>query len=54
MLGVLFLGLFTPLALVQRLAGRDELRLRRAPAGASYWRLRTPPGPDPASFTRQF
>ena len=53
-MGILFLGLFTPLAVVLRLAGRDELRLRRAPAGASYWRLRDPPGPPPGSFGRQF
>jgi hypothetical protein len=53
-MGILFLGLFTPLAVVLRLAGRDELRLRRVPAGASYWRLRHPPGPPPGSFGRQF
>jgi hypothetical protein len=53
-LGVLFLGLFTPLAVAMRLAGRDELRLRRAPAGASYWRVRNPPGPAASSFARQF
>ncbi len=53
-LGILFFALFTPLALVLRMFGRDELRLRRSSAGVSYWRLRTPPGPQPDSFRRQF
>ena len=53
-LGLLYFGLFTPLALLLRLFGRDELRLRRAPAAGSYWRLREPPGPDADSFRRQF
>ncbi|HVM38204.1 MAG TPA: SxtJ family membrane protein [Sphingomicrobium sp.] len=53
-LAILFFGLFTPLALLLRLLGRDELRLRRAANGAGYWRLRQPPGPEPDSFRRQF
>lgn len=53
-LGILFFGLFTPVALLLRLLGRDELRLRRQPGATSYWRLRDPPGPDSASFRRQF
>jgi hypothetical protein len=51
-LGVLFFGLFTPLAIALRLAGRDELRLRRAAPGASYWRSRAPL--EPGSFGRQY
>ena len=53
-LGILFFGLFTPVALLMRLFGRDELRLRRSPARVSYWRIRTPPGPQPDSFPRQY
>lgn len=53
-LGILFFGLFTPLALLLRMSGRDELRLRRPPAAETYWRLREPPGPGRASFRRQF
>lgn len=53
-LGILFFGLFTPVALIMRLCGRDELRLRPSPVGISYWRLRTPPGPQPDSFPRQY
>jgi hypothetical protein len=53
-LAILFFALFTPLALLLRAFGRDELRLRGAPGKATYWRLREPPGPEPASFRRQF
>jgi hypothetical protein len=53
-MGIIFLLLFTPLAIALRWAGRDELRLRPAPAGTSYWRRRDPPGPAPVSFRRQF
>ncbi len=35
-LGLMFYVVFTPVALVFRLMGRDALRLRRGP-GASYW-----------------
>jgi MFS superfamily sulfate permease-like transporter len=53
-LGILFFVIFAPVAVLMRMVGRDELRLRRAPADASYWRIRTPPGPQPDSFRRQF
>ncbi|MEM9604780.1 MAG: SxtJ family membrane protein [Pseudomonadota bacterium] len=38
-LGIVFFLLFTPVALVMRVAGRDELRLRPRRL-ASYWTLR--------------
>lgn len=53
-LGILFFGIFTPLALLLRIVGRDELRLRRSPVRESYWRIRQPAGPSPDSFRRQF
>jgi TRAP-type C4-dicarboxylate transport system permease small subunit len=43
MLGVLFYLVFTPMAMVFRLMGRDVLRLKRRQAG-SYWTPR--PSPD--------
>jgi hypothetical protein len=43
MLAVLFYLVFTPVALVFRLMGRDALRLKRRPAG-SYWTPRPAPG----------
>jgi len=52
-LGIIFFGLLTPLAVTLRLFGRDELHLRRQPK-SSYWtdcKLRPPPGD---SFKRPF
>jgi len=50
-LGILFYGVITPLALLMRLFGRDPLRLRPNPALATYWRQRTEP---PSSMVEQF
>ena len=52
-LGVIFFVLITPVALVTRLFGRDELRLKKADA-SSYWIDRAPPGPAGDSFKNQF
>lgn len=52
-LGVIFFILFTPIGIVMRLAGRDELRLKRK-ASDSYWKERSPIGPEPSSFKQQF
>ena len=52
-LGVIFFVLITPVALVGRLFGRDELRLKRTNAN-TYWIDRTPPGPAGDSFKNQF
>lgn len=40
-LGVIFYGLFTPIAFVFRLVGRDALGLRRQPAAETYWVSKT-------------
>src|SRR5688572_4917345 len=52
-LSTLFFGLLTPIALIARVFGRDELRLKRQ-AVDSYWRSRTPPGPTGDTFKNQF
>jgi hypothetical protein len=52
-LAVTYYGLFAPLGLVFRLAGRDALGLRLEPGRASYWEPR-PADPDPRSYFRQF
>lgn len=52
-LGVLFFGIITPTALIARLAGRDELRVKRRQQ-TSYWVPRDPAGPSPDSYKNQF
>jgi hypothetical protein len=52
-LGIMFFGLFTPIAVVTRLFGRDELRLKKK-AVDTHWRTRDPAGPAPESFSNQF
>ena len=51
-LGVIFFGLFTPIALLMRLSGRDELRLKFSKK-PSHWILRNEPI-KPESFKQQF
>jgi hypothetical protein len=51
MLLVLYFLLFTPIALIFRLIGRDALRLRK-PSTASYWQPRDVDR-DPRSYFRQ-
>lgn len=52
-LGVIFYALITPISVITRLFGRDELRLKRR-AVRSYWVLRQTSIPDPTSFKQQF
>ena len=52
-LGIIFFVLITPVALITRLFGRDELRLKKTDA-SSYWIDRAPPGPASDSFKNQF
>jgi hypothetical protein len=53
-MGILFFLIVTPLALLQRLFGKDALRLKRDASVSSYWVVRTPPGPGPGSMRDQF
>jgi hypothetical protein len=53
-LGVLFYLVFPPFGWVLRRRGKDFLRLRPAPGAPTYWIARQPPGPPPASMSRQF
>jgi hypothetical protein len=52
-LGIIFFGLITPVAMIGRLFGRDELRLKPRQQ-VSYWIKREPPGPPGESFTNQY
>lgn len=54
-LGIIFFGMFAPVAFVFRLRGRDVLSRRFEPSLPTYWLDRAPPGPDAErSFPRQF
>ena len=52
-LGLLFYGLFTPVALVFRIVGRDELSLRPQPQTTTYWHSK-PHATDKRQYLRQF
>ncbi len=53
LLGLIYYGMFTPLALFFRLVGRDALKLKIDRNAASYW-IETPTNPDSANYFRQF
>jgi Saxitoxin biosynthesis operon protein SxtJ len=49
----LFFTVFTPIALIFRLLGRDALMLRRDPDRPTYWTPK-PPTTDPRRYLREF
>lgn len=51
---LIFLLVFTPVALIFRLFGRDELRLRLDRTATTYWRKYDPDRRKPASYYRPF
>lgn len=53
-MGLLFFLTVTPVGLLMRATGKDPMRLKRAPQAASYWIVRTPPGPSADSLKNQF
>lgn len=53
-LGLVFFGVVTPIAALQRLRKKDILKLQREPALQTYWIERQPPGPRPETLPRQF
>ena len=54
MAGVMFFGLFTPLAAIMRVVGRDPLQLRWDSDAESYWISRTQTDSPPETMTNQF
>ena len=52
-LGIIFFGLITPIALIARLLGRDELKLKR-PKKSTYWSEPIGSNSDADSFKNQF
>jgi hypothetical protein len=53
LLVVLYFGVFTPIAMIFRLVGRDPLHRRFEPDLDSYW-IERPPHPAPGRYFRQF
>jgi hypothetical protein len=53
-MGAIYFLVFTPVACVMRLAGRDVLRRKLDSTAQSYWIRRDPPGPPPDSLPNQF
>jgi hypothetical protein len=52
--GLLFFMVFTPVGLVSRCLGKDPLRLFWQAEVQTYWILRQPPGPPPATISNQY
>ncbi|MDG2252881.1 MAG: SxtJ family membrane protein [Methylophilaceae bacterium] len=52
-LGIIFFGLFTPIAILMRLFSRDELRLKLE-SRSSFWRIRNTLNQISDSFKNQF
>jgi hypothetical protein len=52
-LGIIFFGLITPIALITKLMGRDELKLKR-PKKSSYWSEPIGSNSNADSFKNQF
>ena len=53
-MALLFFSTVTPIGLLMRALGKDPLRLKWDRAAASYWIVRTPPGPAPDTMKNQF
>ena len=53
-LAILFYIVVTPVGVLMRVLGKDNLRLRRDHLNTTYWIKREPPGPKPDSMNHQF
>jgi Saxitoxin biosynthesis operon protein SxtJ len=53
-MGVLFFGVFTPMGFAMRLFGVDFLRLKRKPAGETYWIVKGEDSIPDSSMKNQF
>ena len=52
-LGIIYFGIFTPVGIMMRIFGRDELRLKLKKR-RSYWRKRKANDPNSYGFKNQF
>jgi len=53
-MGLIFFGVFTPVALFMRAIGRDALARSYEPAAPTYWKRGEPAGPADDSFTNLY
>ena len=53
-MGLIFFGVVTPIAMLARWRGVDPMKRRFDPQASTYWIERQPPGPDPATMERQW
>ncbi len=53
-MGAVFFLCVTPIGLIMRMRGKDLLSLRRQDTSRTYWIVRDPAGPDPATMKKQF
>jgi len=53
-MGLIYFGVVTPIALLARWRGADPMRRHFDPQASTYWIEREPPGPDPSTMERQF
>ena len=53
-MGLIFFVMFTPIAVILRMRGKDLLRIKFDKEASSYWIPRDPPGPAPDSMKEQF
>jgi predicted membrane protein len=53
-MGLIFYCAIVPMGIILRLRGKDLLRLKWTADAKSYWIERVPPGPAPASMSKQF
>ena len=53
-MALLFYAVITPIGLLMRLSGKAVMRSPFDPETSSYWVIRRPPGPPPASLDKQF
>ena len=53
-MGLIYFAVFTPTAIVMRMAGRDALDRSYDAQAPTYWKRRDPPGPADDSFTNLY
>ena len=53
-IGILYIGVITPIGWFARMTGHDPLKLKFDPSASTYWIERNPSGPSPDSMSRQF